>query len=721
MLLQILIKRLRVLPVEKATVNKKKKITFLAELASLGYRVTNPSLYTDGILKDHTTIINTLKEMKGGDVNYVPLFTGFPNEVPEENEYFSKRIMAYVGNIIGLPIEGKTLDNGITVPEWMFDLKEFGADPITQFQDKTLFEAGLDNQQKRNEDTHIEWTDIKLVDVNEVNTLIMNYLQKLLYANSSIKEALKEEITYLINTFGTDFIDSKEVTFKETAAFLMKYYWEKNDFTALAGFLKNATDILRMFAALTDTDTSLSSPIKFPKLTRTQRKFILSRLDSFHHVEEDLVKHKGLWLEIGRYLHPGEYAGRFKNIFAAYDALRNGKIETFNSKVEKAIMTLNIENVVELLKTKPGVFARKIHQVLEVAGKKRDFVLTHFETIATKIELKNLFVLEAYFNTIENSNFRTVINKKGKIKVLENTPNRLKPKTVKSLLAILNGAILEKITANKETWEGKKAWIDESLIDYTIPLQQRKASDGLLTLGRGSKIPLTTGKVLRLFVYWKEAVRRTDLDLSLIQYDKNMNYIGHVSYTNLKTDGIVHSGDITSAPQGAAEFIDIDISHIKTLKETRYIAPQIYRYAGDKFMEMDCHAGWMIRDKVDNTYASFDIKTVQNKFDLNGTGAYAIPIVIDMVQDEITFVDLYVNGMESHNNVEGSFDDISTVTQQMVRMNITRPNVYDLAKANCEGRGAELVEDRWEADVTIGLKDCDYNVSDIGPILSDLI
>jgi len=275
--------------------------------------------------------------------------------------------------------------------------------------------------------------------------------------------------------------------------------------------------------------------------------------------------------------------------------------------------------------------------------------------------------------------------------------------------------------ACKPSWQGKKCWIDPCLRKYTVPLQQRKASEGMLTLGRGTRIPLDSGKVLRLFVYWKERTRTTDLDLSLIQFDQNFNYSGHVSYRRLAAEGIVHSGDLQSAPLGAAEFIDMELSVLRELEGCRYVAPQIHRYGGDFFSVMDCQAGWMIRDQVDATYKSFDLKTVQNKFDLNGGASYALPIVIDLQESEIIFVDLYMRGLSQRNTAEGAVGDISIVTQEMARLGEMLPNLYDLALLHQQARGAKKVEQAEDADITFGRNGRTYSADRVERILAELL
>ena len=82
---------------------------------------------------------------------------------------------------------------------------------------------------------------------------------------------------------------------------------------------------------------------------------------------------------------------------------------------------------------------------------------------------------------------------------------------------------------------------------------------------------LPDDNVIRFFLWWKEgkidgkATGRVDLDLSATIFRSNWKYMNHISYTNLKEAklGCCHSGDITSAPKGASEFIDIDLEKVR--------------------------------------------------------------------------------------------------------------------------------------------------------------
>ena len=730
MLQNILIKRLGIISVKtNVKVWKRNKIIFLSELVNLGYEIKNPELFNDSILEDYKETVNTLKEIKWWNVDYVQLFQWFPENTPNDNEYFKRRILGFIDNNLWLFDEWKTLENWLKIPEWLFDLKEFWADPITQFQDEKLFKKWIQRQKSKKSDSHTEWIKLEFITEQEAINKILNYMQNILYSKSSIKESLKNEIEFLINYFGFDKIDFNKIVFKETKSYLMKYLWKTEEFEILKNLISTPTDILRLFASITNTDISLSHNIKFPKFRRTQRRFILQTLENFKNPLEDINTYKNLWIDLWNYLHPWEYKKKYPKTFKVFDIIRNSKVETFNSKIEKYLRNRNVDELLKILSKRPWIFARKLHEILEKSWDFYKDVLIEFKKIVNKIEIKNLLVMKSYFATIENSEYRTIINKRWKIRVIDNKQNRLKEKVINELILILKEAILEKLSEKKDSWEWKKIYVENWLEKITIPLSLRKASDWVFSVWRWSRIKIDLTKILRLFVYWKQTEKTTDLDLSLIKFDENLEIIWHVSYTKIKSSGVVHSWDIQSAPNWASEFIDIDLDYFdkslldKFLKKpkVKYLVPQIYRFTWEKFSDMTTYAWWMIRNEINSNYKTFDIKTVQNKFDVAGSWSYVIPMIVDIENSEIIFTDLYMNASENQNRVEWAYLDIATVSSEVLKMVETKPNMKELATYNIKARKWEIVEDKNDANIVFWFEEWDYNMKNSEKILNDLI
>ena len=726
----IAIRRLRALPLRRgAGISTKGRLSVLAELAALGYRLRNPELLDQADpswLEGHRLRIAELKALRGGDVDHVHLFLNFPDDIPDDDAHFAKRVVAYFGNLTGAydgletGEEGERLENGVFVPRWLFDLRDFGADPITQLQSPSLYARAKARLKRRKADRHAEWIDLDLVWEEEITGRLAAYLRDNLYAKSSIKEALHDDIKALLLSLGDGAkLDADRIRQSETKALVLATYWQTQRPDAVLALARTPTDLLRMLACITDTDISLATKIRFPKLSRRQRRVLLQALERSPSLAEDLRRYRGLWLALGKSVHVGEYASAFPKSAAAFAALREGTIVTYASETERLLQERDLDGVLAHLRDRPGLLGRRLHELLRRFKGVEEPIFAAFSEAAERVPSKALLVLDPYFATINRSEHRAVINKRGKLKVLANNSlEALPPAVAQRARTLARDTLLRRFRA-RGPLPGAKVWIDPELSRYTVPLQQRATSDSLLPFGRGSRIPVDFGKVLRLFIYWRQKEWRTDLDLSVIQFDAELNYAGHVSYTNLQGAGIVHSGDIVSAPKGAAEFIDITLSQLPP--KARYLAVEVNRFSGEEFAEMRCHAGWMIREEVDASLKTFDIKTVANKLDLNGTGDYAVPLVVDLEAREIILTDLYMGGKTLHNNVEGSYANVSLACRALREFTTTRPSMLQLAELHLEARGGLRVDEREDADVTFGVRDCTYSATDTATILSELL
>jgi len=61
-----------------------------------------------------------------------------------------------------------------------------------------------------------------LVEKEEAERQLKQYLSQILYAKSSIKQELKKEIVFLLDYVGIAHIEEAKVVFKETKAYLPK-------------------------------------------------------------------------------------------------------------------------------------------------------------------------------------------------------------------------------------------------------------------------------------------------------------------------------------------------------------------------------------------------------------------------------------------------------------------------------------------------------------------
>lgn len=669
---QIALKQLRIWEVDETAADEASQQLLTLELGQLGVRVKQPiSGFLDRL--SFSALISTLTAMRGGNVNYVPLFSNFPDDRPTDYGYFLRRLLGLWG-----------VDT--------FDRRNFGADPISQQQQQDLYHATVEAQAKRLADVHVEWIEIEFVSATELQQRLCHWVQAELYQASSVKEALWADIFSVMDILNPPILPAKIVV-KETLVRVAARTWQQEQKL----LLHTPTDLLRLFAFLQAQDVSLAQPVflKGLKLSRPQRQVILQFLNSCSNLEEDLLRYKGLWVKCLESLHPGDYRKTFPHVVNAFDALRNNRIQSYASRLINAPMQEQLAIALE----RPGELIRRAGWLAKLHG---GVAVGQALRSLKEVESLPLPLLMTAYCTLNSDagKSRLVINKAGKFHVGD------KPEPATDLLPVvevLEQFILLKLSATKE-WE--TVWIDPALDTIVIPLQARKQSDGLLNLARGTRMRLSDDcTILRLFVYWQQTAEQTDLDLSVLLLNDHFAATGHVGWNHYGTDeAVIHSGDIQSAELGASEFIDVDLSKAF---EGRYLLPSVIRYCGESFTQLAaCYAGWMQRTDRTSDYQAFDPKTVAQKVAIQGNGGVWIPFLLDVVNRELIYVDIVNRGSRTiEDNVH-----FPKLAAAISRLHTSRPTFGQLARWYAQANHARVVP-REKASTTIGLQDnCTVNV-----------
>lgn len=522
---------------------------------------------------------------------------------------------------------------------------------------------------------------LELGDKNKLDNLMIS----LLSSNVSISPTDKEFLSLYMNDYSYILDIIPEITFKEHVALLASIYSNSPKLLSiLMRHVKTATDVLRLAFAF--------SGVEFPKkgslkLTNKQRKIVSALLDNIKNPLEDLKLYRREWLIVSKIIHIGSNKNKYPNAFLAIDKLRNNEksIRTFNSLVEeqyKRMSSANLDNLLKLLMTRPGIFARQLDFLLR-KSKDSEKVLNAFEIVSKEISSSVLVSLKGFFQNRNIASSRFFVPKGNVSKIFKEETEILIPALSEEVYKRVNYIIDNALSSAYEKVEAKNVYIDPSLKNILVPTALRSSSKTMNLLTRGSKIPFVCDKTIRMFLWWENALidnveRRTDVDLSAVALDKDFNIVTYLDYTSLEDLNSKHSGDFTDAPiknGGASEFIDIDKSAFLE-KGIRYVVMNVFVFSDQNFSDLNCFAGIMSKD--DPTIL-FDVKTIKEKFTLSSETTSCAPLIIDLEENCLIWADFSMTSRNIH-SVAGNKTGISNICEYVSSMNKNKMSVYDLLK-----------------------------------------
>ncbi|MFC8428386.1 hypothetical protein [Streptomyces sp. NPDC057253] len=430
--------------------------------------------------------------------------------------------------------------------------------------------------------------------------------------------------------------------------------------------LDTVTDVLRLACALSDGDVSLQEPTRFRKLSRLVRRALLAGLDDVVAQAPaklaDVLLHREAFKRLGERLHPHEYP-RWPHAAEVFAVARGEqKAHSFDGRVEALFGADDVTGAARLLASAPGKLFRSLDRLLRSAAtqEERDAVVAAVERVAPEVSGRVVLSVREYLHNRaeETGRKRVFINRAGRAHVTDDTRHAVPEEERKRLMAALDAETARRLPSPE------RLLVDPDVLDVALPLSGRATAAGLGVLPRGSLSPVD-GELLRFFVYWKQKQRVTDYDLSALLLDARYDTVSWLSYTNLRDVEGEHSGDITNAPDGASEFIDLRLGAVRGM----YIVPQVNIYSGERFEEAEeSFFGFMLRE-AEQKGQPFEPRTVRMKSELRGPGRVALPLAFRRAEDgswQAKWLHLYLKGEPEHNRVEGNQVTVATLLRGIV-------------------------------------------------------
>lgn len=684
------------------------------------------SLSIEDFKEESKILLDSLKSAYGGDKVYNKLFKGFPDEIPNSKEYFFSRILNHYSNVLAMvsvgkeSLDGVFLSCGHYVYTELFDITKFGACPVCQCQVEELTGAdqGLDVEPAQVTKTKL----INLIEEKQVKEKAKN----IIISKSSVSESELNFVEHVFVEFdGLENISS--IPFKENMAFYCSLFLKNNK--GINYNFETITDILRVANVCSGGDVYLLEKGNF-KFKRSLRKVFLKSIEELKQKENNIVSdmfgYRSLWLAFGEKIHVGEYKSKFPKAFNYFDILRNKKlVGGFNQELEVIIENIRsgtfktngdsyLVKSVKFVATKPGVLARYLDFFLRFAKNKneRDQIVDIFANVVNNLQIKTLLELESYFDYFsKNERFenRHFVPKglDSKIVSIKEDRKALNKTTCKQIVKIVKQEVLEKMSNNEfieEEFKDKKVYLDNSLKSILIPFSMRDSSGGTMSLERGSRVPVAKNSdYVRVFTYWKEKdCGRVDVDISAAFLNENFEYVSDVSYYSYGHNYAHFSGDIQSAPKGAAEFIDLDLKKIEEIEEYRYIILNNFSYTGQPFSDFECISGVMELDKssFNNKKPTFQLNNVKFKVDAKKKSRMTSMFVYDIKNREMIWLDSSMK-VGVNTNAANSSSKVRNVFDFALNREKVKPNIYSLFLYNLKSNSIEVVKKKKDADIVL--------------------
>lgn len=673
-----------IVPVGTGNIATATMVDFLSQLEMYGYTLNEPlfhafqSLSTEDFARESKALLLMLRAVRG-EVDAEPMYPNFPEQVRQMSEEALRQhaFVHYLGHCVGLRIV--PVSEKVQRPE----LEEIP-----------------------------ELTVLRLSNEDEHKARMVSFLER----QSALSYSEREEFLawfedYPERAFGL-FPDT--IPNRETKALLLgKALWKVSE-QALFHWAKRwgytATDVLRLVVARLDGDISLAVPCRF-YLKRAERRVIVQLLAEIAHLPstlEDMFRHRERWKRLAERLHPHEQK-RFVAVSALFEGLR-GKAESFNARWLNLLEKGETLAAVDVLSERAGVFARHLDVVLRRAARDKSLlerwfgdnneevlrlVAKRFEAVAHDVPTPLLLKLYEHFQYRNDENKTRVFFPKGQVAkawIREEYRAPLPKALCEDWVARIKDLLIQRFSEKPPLG---KVYLDVALKNYPVPFQQRSASKALCTLPRGSQMALDFAHTLRFFVYWQQAQTRVDVDLSAVFFGENFNYLQDVSYMNLKCDFALHSGDLTSAPEGATEFLDVDWQSALAAG-VRYVVVSVNSFSGQAYKDLPaCFAGVMQREQPQSGEI-FEPKTVKLRWDLSSDAQINLPLVVDLKEKRLVWLDLALTQqLAVANNVREHLSSMALVVQNMMKQSAL--NLYDLFMLHAQARG-ELVDTIAQAD-----------------------
>ncbi len=610
------------------------------------------------ITEFHDEVISYLRHIKGGDLNYEPLYKNFPDEVMSKSDYelYFNAICHYWSN-----------------GTW---------EPSTVTYEKPIaFE-------------NIKYNMIKYGTSERFSQIFTD----LVSVNTSLTPNDLSVVKWFVS-------DGQELIFPDVIPF-------KENLCTLAGMgieglpVKTVTDVLRIAVHLSGGDISLPKvpekevranrwttqrvyntardKFKFKKFSRRERRYILGLLENTNCDVREMKIKLERWLRLGEVIHPMEYKNQYPKSAEAFNKIRNEKVKSWYGILEDSFQK-GLESGLKVLSQRPGEFSRRIDALIRKNPKDIEMIMRYFSDAVMGTSNKVLFEVYSHFEgRLDSKGNRSIMVKGARSRVQLPTLEPIKPEIVETIHSKIFETLKDKFSTLEELGN---CWIDEELKKIPLPTNMRSMNFSEKPVIRGQRTPLDNpeAKVIRPFVHWMDEKGSEDLDLSVTFVGENVRP-QVLSFSGMRVGKSVHSGDVRHRRGPCAEYIDIDVADAIQMG-FKYAVIDVRNYNGRGLDTVKTHFGIMEREFPESNMTWLP-ETISNSFKLESKSSNTLISIIDLDTKEYIMLDIDSSGWVT---ARGDIKNTLKVIQDYAEL--PKVSVYDLILLHVEGRGRQVTLD----------------------------
>lgn len=571
-------------------------MALVARLKENGFCLSEELLHALNAVSADTLaeITKCINNVMGVNLNWTPLVKKW-NVPTGENR--ADHLLTLFTNLLGgkkAGFKGTTLRCGHFIPEGTFPLERYNGCPFcgTPFHTANFVYKGQGSKLK----------ELRLFTDKDMQ----NVFASLLASPTPLDATQKDSLEKLLTEFPLP--EDVQVAMKETAMLVVKTLIGHDKAVEAAALLKTPTDILRylwyektglvqivepktlvaharrmyyhVFGPLdmgadAAVDMKRKLKLKYNRKACSRVAFWMNSLPmTAHQAAENMNPKRGMWVRMIRALRMGEYSRKkgMEHLAEILDVFYNQSYSTWQGRVDKARSENDAQKTLDLLKERPGLFARSLFATMLRFGSKR--VLAAFDEVADKLPARLLLSLgnaaESYFDLNATRLARpitggTVSIESNKLLALYNETER--QKMASDVMGVYKESMVRRFAAKKT--EAKTIYIDPALYKIPVGVGDRATTiqdTSCALMGTRFKVE---GDAVRLFLQWGKGLHAQPLDMDLscrITFD---NYTtDECAFYNLSCVGAKHSGDIRSIPEmvGTAEYIELSMPELLAAK-----------------------------------------------------------------------------------------------------------------------------------------------------------